>query len=148
MNAPTEPEAGEGPKARGGGWAVRCWFTNERYVIEYGDVQTVWGLVEQLAIRRCDGQEIGSWDELQVLKNELAGPERVAIEVYPAMSELVNKQNVRHLWVLPEGFRLPIPPPDVKVFFVDPVIERAVHNAVTKRGAAPWEIEPAQGRRA
>lgn len=41
-----------------------------------------------------------SWDQLQVIKNEVWGPEARAIEVYPADRDVVNTGNYRHLWRL------------------------------------------------
>lgn len=55
-----------------------------------------------LAIRRHDGAEVRGWSDLQRIKTELYGPERVAIEIYPRESELENAANMRHLFVLPE----------------------------------------------
>ena len=60
-----------------------------------------------LAIRRHDGAEIGGWSDLQRIKNELAGPDRVAVEIYPRESELEDAANMRHLFVLPEGAEAP-----------------------------------------
>jgi len=47
------------------------------------------------------------WDDLQRIKNELAGEDRTAIEVFPTVSDLVDKAPMRHLWVLPSGYALP-----------------------------------------
>jgi hypothetical protein len=44
---------------------------------------------------------------MQRIKNELAGPERVAVEVYPPVSQLVDHANMYHLWVFEAGFALP-----------------------------------------
>lgn len=63
--------------------------------------------ITRLQIRPNDGQPTRSWQHLQRIKNELMGPERVAVEVFPAVSELVDDANIYHLWVLPEGARLP-----------------------------------------
>lgn len=48
-----------------------------------------------------------SWSEKQRIKDELIGPERLAVEVFPPRSELVDQADAYHLWVLPEGFTLP-----------------------------------------
>ncbi|HEX8287856.1 MAG TPA: hypothetical protein VF556_07675 [Pyrinomonadaceae bacterium] len=42
-----------------------------------------------------------TWDDLQTLKNQLF-PDREAVEFYPALEDVVNVANMRHLWVLPE----------------------------------------------
>lgn len=60
-----------------------------------------------LSIQRKDGSRIHSWRALQRIKNELCGPEREAVEIYPADSRLVDVSNTYHLWVLAEGARFP-----------------------------------------
>jgi hypothetical protein len=46
------------------------------------------------------------WRHFQRIKNEIAGPEREAVEIYPAESRLVDTANEYWLWVLPERERL------------------------------------------
>lgn len=41
-----------------------------------------------------------SWDELQSIKDAIAGSWAVAIEVYPPAARVVNNLAMRHLWVL------------------------------------------------
>ncbi len=57
-------------------------------------------------IRNAPNTDI-PWAEKQRIKNELFDAEAVAIEVFPAMSELVDEANMYHLWVLPDGMKLP-----------------------------------------
>jgi hypothetical protein len=59
-----------------------------------------------LCIRRRDGAAIFDWRHMQQIKNELAGPEREALQLFPADSRLVDASNKYHLWVLPEGARI------------------------------------------
>lgn len=82
-------------------------YLNNRYSVQISDVATDWGLVIHLWIRRHDGEMVRSWSDMQRIKNELVGPERVAVEVFPPVDELVDQANLAHLWVLPEGFSLP-----------------------------------------
>ena len=56
-----------------------------------------------LNIRRRDGGIFKDWRHFQEIKNQLAGPEREAVELYPAESRKVDTSNKWHLWVLPEG---------------------------------------------
>jgi hypothetical protein len=56
-----------------------------------------------LSIRHNDRRPVRDWRQFQRIKNELAGEEREAIEIYPAESRLVDEANSYHLWVLPEG---------------------------------------------
>ena len=60
-------------------------------------------VVDHLSIKRRDKQPIHDWRDLQTIKNLLCGPEREAIEVYPAESRLVDTANQYHLWVIPTG---------------------------------------------
>ena len=60
-----------------------------------------------LVIRRRDSEAVHDWRHLQRIKNELCGPEREAVEIYPAESRLVDASNQYHLFVLPEGHTFP-----------------------------------------
>ena len=60
----------------------------------------------QINIRRRDGSMFKDWRHFQQIKNEIAGPEREAFELYPAESRKVDTSNKWHLWVLPEGVRM------------------------------------------
>lgn len=88
-------------------WNVTEVWKNNLYIVQVVSERTAWGQVDRLLVRRNDAQPIRSWSDMQRIKNELRGPERVAIEVYPPESELVDSAHIYHLWVLPEGFSLP-----------------------------------------
>lgn len=60
-----------------------------------------------LSIRREDRAAARDWRHFQRIKNEIAGPEREAVELYPAESRLADLANQYHLWVLPEGQQFP-----------------------------------------
>ena len=60
-----------------------------------------------VSIRRRDRRSVTSWRDFQDIKNQLCGPEREAVEMYPAESRLVDGANQYHLWVAPEGNRFP-----------------------------------------
>jgi hypothetical protein len=58
---------------------------------------------QHLTIERHDGKAIvAKWDVLQQIKNEVAGEEAYAVEIFPAEDQVINEVNRRHLWVLPE----------------------------------------------
>jgi hypothetical protein len=61
-----------------------------------------------LSFKRRDRSAIRDWRHFQAIKNEVAGPEREAIEIFPPESELVDAANEYHLWVLPEGHWSPL----------------------------------------
>ena len=81
---------------------TRCWLNN------IYSVQLVCrnGL-EVLMIRRHDGAARFPWPDLQRIKDELAGREREAVQVFPRADEVVDRANMAHLWLVPEGERLP-----------------------------------------
>ena len=59
-----------------------------------------------ICIRRRDGSMFKDWRHFQQIKNEVAGPEREAFELYPRESRLVDTSNKWHLWVMPEGISM------------------------------------------
>jgi hypothetical protein len=103
LGVPADPElfyASEGPSAQ-------IWG-NDRYTAiaaPYSSEQPegLNGLV-WLSIRRNDRKAIRDWRHLQWIKNEVAGPEREAMEIFPRESRLVDTANQYHLFVLPVGF--------------------------------------------
>lgn len=56
-----------------------------------------------LSIRRNDRKAVRDWRHFQWIKNEIVGPEREAIEMFPRESRLVDTANQYHLFVLPVG---------------------------------------------
>jgi hypothetical protein len=60
-----------------------------------------------LSIKRHDRAAVRDWRHLQAIKNDIAGPEREGCELFPAESRLTDSANEYHIWVLPEGERLP-----------------------------------------
>jgi hypothetical protein len=59
--------------------------------------------VLHLSIHRHDRRAVRDWRHLQSIKNEVAGAERSAVEVFPPESRLVDTSNEYHLWVMAEG---------------------------------------------
>ena len=41
-----------------------------------------------------------TWHEMQRIKNDLAGPDATAIEVYPPKTDMVDEADMFHIWVL------------------------------------------------
>lgn len=81
-------------------------YSNGKYAVMVRTIDTEWGKVDHACIRNTGSTDI-TWREKQKIKNELFGKERVAIEVFPAESDLVDQANMYHIWVLPAGFKLP-----------------------------------------
>lgn len=48
-----------------------------------------------------------TWDELQELKTQAGFATRQAVEIYPSVGNVINVANIRHLWILPAGERMP-----------------------------------------
>lgn len=57
--------------------------------------------VRHLAISSLSGIR-PAWGEMQRIKDELAGCDKTAVEVYPPATEIVDQANMFHIWVLPE----------------------------------------------
>lgn len=82
----------------------RCrYFVNELYQIQVEEYAP--GCLH-INIRRRDGGMVRDWRHFQQIKNEIAGPEREAVELYPAESRKVDTSNKWHLWVQPEGVKI------------------------------------------
>ena len=91
----------------------RCWMDYDRnYQVLSRLVRTNIGYVEHVTMMRINHTDplhagkIG-WAEKQMIKNELFGEDRVAIEVYPKQDMLVDVCDVYHLWVFEKDFDLP-----------------------------------------
>lgn len=92
-----------------------CDDTNKYVVSVYRKVKNGFNVrMTHLSIRRRDRAPIHDWRDLQIIKNQICGPEREAVELYPAESRLMDAANQYHLWVfdepnkiLPLGFHDP-----------------------------------------
>jgi hypothetical protein len=94
---------GEQPTGRGFvGVFVNDWYQVTMYEDAGPD-----GAVNWLVIRRRDSAPVHDWRHLQQIKNDLCGPEREGIEIYPAESRLVDTANQYHMYVFPSGARVP-----------------------------------------
>jgi hypothetical protein len=85
-----------------GGWSRRVSesYANDLYVVLVRHLATG---VTHYAIRTLSSHE-PPWRDLQRIKNELAGPERFAVQVCPPASRLIDEADMYHLWVMPAGF--------------------------------------------
>lgn len=61
---------------------------------KYGEIIHLW-------IRRHDGKPLG-WTQLQRIKNEILGDEKLAIQVFPKESNKVDQANMYHLFAFPD----------------------------------------------
>lgn len=86
---------------------LRFWKNNKYTVMEWRPRKTAHGAVRHLLVQRVTAGRILRWNVLQRIKNEVAGPEGMAIELYPPESKVIEDCHVYHLWVLPDGYPLP-----------------------------------------
>lgn len=81
-------------------------FMNQVISVQLSMDVTEWGEIRHLWIKRHDEKPV-QWQEMQRIKNELIGQDRVGLEVYPAVSELIDVANMYHMWILPAAMKLP-----------------------------------------
>ncbi|MCZ8516830.1 hypothetical protein O9H85_31595 [Paenibacillus filicis] len=81
-------------------------FSDGKYAVMTRTIETEWGTIEHACMRNAVNSDI-PWAEKQRIKNELFGPDRTAIEVFPAEVDLVDEANMYHIWILPRGMKLP-----------------------------------------
>ena len=86
--------------------ADRELWRNDRYTVLVRRHDEGW--VTYLSVRRNDRKPDMPWRHLQRIKNELAGDEAEAVELFPAESRLVDTANQRWLWCLRPGDRVPV----------------------------------------
>jgi hypothetical protein len=55
----------------------------------------------QIGINSLDGTARHDWREFQGIKNQIAGPECEAFELYPAEGRLLDPSNYYSLWCFP-----------------------------------------------
>jgi hypothetical protein len=80
-------------------------FTDQdaEYTVERHPISNGHPFAFRLAIKRFDTQPVRSWRVLQDIKNEVAGSDRYAVEIYPPESKVTDTANIYHLWVFEEG---------------------------------------------
>lgn len=66
----------------------------------------------QLGINALDGTARHDWREFQAIKNQLAGHQCEAFELYPAESRLLDPSNYYTLWCFPGLYRIKVGYPD------------------------------------
>ncbi len=90
----------------------RCWMSDDGFQVTSRLLITDWGKVEHAAITVIGsltvfGENDIPWATKMEIKNELFGEERLAVEVFPKIKNLVDTMDVYHLWVFPKDFQLP-----------------------------------------
>jgi hypothetical protein len=77
----------------------RVWL-NSRYQVRVNEFPNG---ITYLSIKRVKKEHIHDWREILRIKNELCGPLREAVELYPGTFRVVDTTNQYHLFVMPEG---------------------------------------------
>jgi hypothetical protein len=80
----------------------------------------------QLGIASLDGMARHDWRDFQAIKNQLAGPETEAFELYPAESRLLDPSNYYTLWCFPGLRRLKIGQEKREVLDADHALPSAI----------------------
>jgi len=81
-------------------------YGNNRYTVMVDNNAKMTNDVEAICamVQRHDDKPIPNhWREMQSIKNELFGAETVAVEYYPAESDLVDDCNIYWMWIMPKG---------------------------------------------
>lgn len=78
------------------------WMSN-KYIVAVRRTEEEPYHVVELSIRRTDRGYARDWRDFQRIKNQLAGPEAEAIELFPAQSRLYDTANQYWLWCFPPG---------------------------------------------
>lgn len=86
------------PGSAGSGWAAHFTTAHRNRVFSVLDRRAEGG-VRHLAVSSLTGER-PSWREMQRIKDEIAGPEATAIEVYPPRAQVVDEADMFHIWVL------------------------------------------------
>lgn len=101
------------PGQAGTGWAGQCHQVRRNRAFAVLVRLDVTGIVH-LAVSSLSGVR-PTWPEMQRIKDEIAGPDATAIEVYPPKADVVDEADMFHLWVLrgklPFGLHIAHSPP-------------------------------------
>lgn len=86
-------------------WMTRC-FRNNRYIVMINDHCKMTGghSAIRAMVQKHDALPIPNhWSEMQRIKNKLFGDETMAIEYYPAQSELTDQANIYWMFIFKDG---------------------------------------------
>lgn len=82
----------------GGGWTREVRKVHRNRIFAVLERPTT-GAVH-LAVSSLSGVR-PTWHEMQRIKNEIAGTEATAVEVYPPAAEMVDGADMFHIWIVP-----------------------------------------------
>lgn len=85
-------------------WMTRAFRNNQFTVMIFDGIKTSAGPAIRAMVQKHDDTPIKNhWMSMYRIKNEIFGPETIAIEYYPKESELTNDHNIYWMWIFPEG---------------------------------------------
>ena len=87
--------------------ATEVWL-NSQYVVTVQRYREGKPDVMALSIRAMNRMAAHDWRHFQRIKNEIAGPDVEAFELYPAQSRTVDTANQYWLWCMRPGTELPV----------------------------------------
>lgn len=79
-------------------------FRNDLYSVFVWDMEHD---TMHVSFHRHNRAAVRDWRHFQAIKNEVAGAERLAVEVFPPESQLIDAANEYHLWVWPRDIAFP-----------------------------------------
>jgi hypothetical protein len=71
---------------------------SDEYDAQVTESRTPIGWVRHLKVKRRHERDDIGWGVLQTIKNELPGPDAFAVEFYPPVIDVMDENNMRHLW--------------------------------------------------
>jgi len=83
-------------------------YLNGLFVVQVYAHPCEWGECKRVMIRWNDARPDHDWAMFQKIKNDLFGEQRTCLEVYPAESNKQDVANMYWLFLMPEGFKVPI----------------------------------------
>lgn len=83
---------------------TRAYRNNRFTVMVYDNCPTTHGPATQVLIQNHTNTPIvNHWREIQWIKNEIFGPDVLAIEYFPPQKELIDTHNIYWIFIFPEG---------------------------------------------
>jgi hypothetical protein len=76
---------------------------SDEYDAQVTESRTPIGWVRHLKVKRRHERDGIGWGVLQTIKNELPGPDAFAVEFYPPVIDVMDENNMRHLWEVPQS---------------------------------------------
>lgn len=80
-------------------------YLNDQYQVNVRKIDSPFGELYWLSIKRLDKKIIHDWRDLQEIKNQIVGPENEGVELYPAEARRVDTANQYHLFVIADNTR-------------------------------------------